>query len=95
MNEYWINIREDGTVTRSGMYTPKGAKIVSRTAKTITFKIPGHSYWRTLGGPRGYAGVEYVMVEPIDGSPTSTDHARVRVVARYSAAEYKTVKAAA
>jgi len=83
---YRLRIFPDGRIDRPGIYTPRETRVVERTSMTITFKIPGHTYWRGIGQARGYAPVEYVVCRIIEHSETSP---RVEVTGRYSANEWR------
>jgi hypothetical protein len=48
-----------GQVSRHGVHTPKGTRVVKREGSILTVKVPGSSYWVGLNLPEGYDPAHY------------------------------------
>lgn len=68
MNPEWLDVRADGTVSRSGIITPTGTKIVKKVGPRwneedhgfLVVKIPGGTSWSGRG-QQSYYPAEFVV----------------------------------
>ncbi len=91
---FTITIREDGRVTRHGLETPRQTKVVARGTNSdgeyvIVIKVPGHTYWRGIGIPRGYAGVEYEVLAVRGESRLGDSYHRVERIRTFDPMEWR------
>lgn len=50
-----IDWSDPEAVSRPGVHTPSGTKLVSANARIVAIKVPGHKVWAGIGMPQSYA----------------------------------------